>query len=113
MIEFKHRRPLVAQVHKALRGDIPFLHIIIGPRQVGKTTAAQQVAAAWGGETIFAAADAPCRPALNGSTPNGKTPFPVAAKGRKVLLVLDEVQKVKGWSEAVKLWDRSSAKARG
>ena len=49
MIEFKHRRPLVAQVHKALRGDIPFLHIIIGPRQVGKTTAAQQVAAAWGG----------------------------------------------------------------
>lgn len=114
MKEFKHRRPLVAEVHHALRRNLPFLHIIIGPRQVGKTTAAQQVAAAWGDETVFAAADAPLPPGPEWLHAQWENALSRCGKGRKVLLVLDEVQKVKGWSEVVKLlWDREQREGKG
>lgn len=114
MKEFKHRRPLVAEIHRSLRRNLPFLHIIIGPRQVGKTTAARQVAAAWGGETIFAAADAPLPPGPEWIQAQWENALSRCGKGRKVLLVLDEVQKVKGWSEVVKLlWDREQHEDKG
>ncbi|MBI4371311.1 MAG: ATP-binding protein [Elusimicrobia bacterium] len=114
MKEFKHRRPLVAEVLKALRQELPFLHVIMGPRQVGKTTAARQVAAAWGDETIFAAADAPLPPGPEWIHAQWENALSLCGKGRNVLLVLDEVQKVKGWSEAVKLlWDREQHEGKG
>ena len=114
MQEFKHQRPMVAEIHKSLQRNLPFLHIIIGPRQVGKTTAAQQVAAAWGDETIFAAADAPLPPGAEWIHAQWENALSRCGKGRKVLLVLDEVQKVKGWSEVVKLlWDREQREGKG
>ncbi len=114
MKEFKHQRPLVSEICKSLRGNLPFLHVIIGPRQVGKTTAARQVAAAWSDETIFAAADAPLPPGPEWIHAQWENALSRCGKGRKVLLVLDEVQKVKGWSEVVKLlWDREQREGKG
>lgn len=79
--------------------------MLIGPRQVGKTTAAVQVEQRLGWPTHSASADAP-RP----HPPEWiETQWRLArtkAKTRRVLLVLDEVQKIPGWSEVVKrLWD--------
>ncbi len=103
----EYQRPLVAEVLAALRKDLPFLHIITGPRQVGKTTAAEQVSRAWGEETVFAAADAPYPPGPEWIHSQWERAL-AAGGGGRVLLVLDEIQKVRGWSEVVKLlWDKA------
>lgn len=110
----EYKRPLVAQLEAALGQGLPFLHVITGPRQVGKTTAAEQAARAWRGPTVFAAADAPLPPGPEWIRAQWEQALAKAADGRKVLLVLDEVQKVSGWSETVKLlWDRERREKRG
>ena len=84
-----------------------FVQVLIGPRQVGKTTAAQQLAKRLGWPQVYAAADAPLPPGpewIETQWQLARTRPP--ARGQKTLLVLDEVQKARGWSETVKrLWD--------
>ena len=107
-------RPFVAKIEKALAADLPFLHIITGPRQVGKTTAAQQICSAWDGETVFAAADSPLPPGPEWIHAQWQLALARGGRGRRVLLVLDEIQKVTGWSETVKLlWDRAKREKQG
>lgn len=107
------KRALVGRLTQALRRDLPFLHVIIGPRQTGKTTAAGQAAEEWGGPTVFAAADAPLPPGPEWIHAQWERARAQAAGG-KVLLVLDEVQKVRGWSETVKaLWDEERRRKGG
>lgn len=114
MTENNYQRPLVAQLQEALRKDLPFLHVITGPRQSGKTTAATQAAKAWRGEAVFAAADAPLPPGPEWIHAQWANALSRCGKGQKVLLVLDEVQKVKGWSEVVKLlWDKEKRERKG
>lgn len=105
--QFSYQRPLVGLIAKALEKRLPFLHIITGPRQVGKTTAAAQIAGNWAGETVFAAADGPLPPGPDWLEAQWELALAKGRGGRRVLLVLDEIQKVRGWSETVKLlWDR-------
>ncbi|HOU90495.1 MAG TPA: ATP-binding protein [Polyangiaceae bacterium] len=100
-------RALVDELATALRRKPALLQVIVGPRQVGKTTAAEQLAERLGWPTVFAAADAPLPPGpewVEAQWRLARLKKPGA--GGKVLLVLDEVQKVVGWSESVKrLWD--------
>jgi len=100
-------RALVDELATALRRKPALLQVIVGPRQVGKTTAAEQLAERLGWPTVFAAADAPLPPGpewVEAQWRLARLKQPGA--GGKVLLVLDEVQKVVGWSESVKrLWD--------
>ncbi len=102
-----YERPLVAELIKALtRPKGPYrIQIVIGPRQVGKTTAALSVAEKWDGPTRYAAADEVLPPGPEWI----RTQWELGrrdAKKKRALLILDEVQKVPGWSEVVKgLWD--------
>lgn len=103
-------RPLAAELARRLREPRRFLQVVAGARQVGKTTAADQAVKRSGLPRRYATADEPtlrdrwwlarqweaARP-LAGSSPDGAA------------LVLDEVQKVEGWSETVKrLWDEDT-----
>ena len=103
----KYTRAIVGELTSALRDHAHLIHVLIGPRQVGKTTAAEQVVEQLGLPAHFAAADLPLPPGPEWI----ETQWRIAeAKSREVagpvLLVLDEVQKVPGWSEVVKgLWD--------
>lgn len=101
------RRAIVEELAVAFGRKLPLLQVIVGPRQVGKTTAAEQLARRLGWPTVFAAADAPLPPGpewIETQWARARVQKPGAAG--KVLLVLDEVQKVVGWSETVKrLWD--------
>src|SRR5450759_1955238 len=100
-------RALVEEIASALRRKPALVQIIVGPRQVGKTTAAQQLVTRLGWPSIFAAADAPLPPGPEWIETQWRLAR-MQKPGRtgKVLLVLDEVQKVTGWSEVVKrLWD--------
>lgn len=110
-----YERRTVTELERALKRKKNLLEILVGPRQVGKTTAAMQVAKRLGWPTIVASADAPLPPgpewvethwrrarAQLGTSP--RTP---------VLLILDEIQKVAGWEEIVKrLWDEDQRQDR-
>jgi predicted AAA+ superfamily ATPase len=97
-------RKVVDDLVSALRDGPPLLQILIGPRQVGKTTAGWDLARRLGWPCVFEAADL--------SPPPGpewiETHWLRARNlgGSPALLVLDEIQKVPGWSVTVKrLWD--------
>jgi predicted AAA+ superfamily ATPase len=96
---------MVERLARALARPPALIHLVVGPRQVGKTTAAQAVAARWDGPVRYAAADELLPPGPEWI----RTQWQLArrqGRDRPGLLVLDEVQKVPGWSEVVKgLWD--------
>ncbi len=97
-----------------IQAGSPFIQVICGPRQVGKTTAARQFMDSVGFSSLYATADSPVplppewleMQWLRAVREVEKTQTPV-------LLVLDEVQKIKGWSETIKsLWDQRPADVR-
>jgi hypothetical protein len=101
-------------LHERLRDDRRFIQVLSGPRQVGKTTLARQVSAEIGCPVHFASAD---EPTLEGRIWLQQQ-WDIArllardeyGKPRDALLVLDEAQKISGWSESVKrLWDEDTA----
>ncbi|MDZ7760293.1 MAG: ATP-binding protein [Desulfovermiculus sp.] len=94
-----------------LREDRPLMQVLLGPRQVGKTTAVLQACQEWSGPTVYASADAPAPPGGEWIEQAWNTAqFKSASAQKKVLLVLDEIQKVHNWAEHIKkLWDQSRA----
>ena len=100
-------RAIVAELSDALERRPPRLQVLVGPRQVGKTTAAAQVVARLGWPSHTASADAPLPHPPEWIETQWR--LARAAGRRRVLLVLDEIQKVRGWSEVVKrLWDEET-----
>jgi predicted AAA+ superfamily ATPase len=104
-------RPIVGELVAALERKLPLMEVLVGPRQVGKTTAASQVERRLGWPSIVASADAPLpHPPEWIETQWRLARAKAASERRRVLLVLDEIQKVPGWSEVVKrLWDEDLA----
>lgn len=101
-----YQRDLLSQLERGILRNPPLIQVLVGPRQVGKSTLAQQLCQRLERPYHLASADSP--------VPLGpewiETQWQIAsAKDTKkqVILILDEVQKIHGWSEAVKsLWDR-------
>ena len=101
-------RPHLQQVINRIQEDRKFIQVILGPRQVGKTTLVNQMVQKYEFESIVVSADAvsaadafwleqqweAARIKLNQSG------------AKEFLLVVDEIQKIDNWSETVKLlWD--------
>ncbi|MHB9068729.1 MAG: AAA family ATPase, partial [Sedimentisphaerales bacterium] len=93
-----------------------FIQVLAGPRQVGKTILAQQAIKNCGILTHYISADEPTlqdRTWLNQQWDIVRSKVTQAKKNRPVLLIIDEVQKITGWSETVKrLWDEDTAAKR-
>lgn len=94
-------RGLVSALQRRIREKSPLIQVVIGPRQVGKTTALK---AALGHEGIYHSADYP--------TPLSSATlikwWEDAEQDTSRLLAVDEIQKITNWSETVKyLWDKS------
>ncbi|HPO16651.1 MAG TPA: ATP-binding protein [Candidatus Hydrogenedentes bacterium] len=90
-----------------------FIQVLAGPRQVGKTTVAQQVLESVGIPCHYASADDPLLKDglwLEQQWETGRLQTRVAEGGKqKALLILDEIQKMPGWPEKVKrLWDEDT-----
>jgi len=106
-----YQRKLVKVLRDALSRPTSVIHVMIGPRQVGKTTIARQLEVSLGIPAIYATADSPTP--LDASwieTQWRRAVTTAAPTGGPLLLILDEVQKVRGWSEVLKaLWEKRGA----
>lgn len=91
---------------KALKNHPSVVHVLIGPRQVGKTTLARQLAKELPWPSVYASADGVLPPGPEWIETQWQAARRQAQTSKPVLLVLDELQKVRGWSETLKqLWD--------
>jgi len=96
-------RPLVGLLLKRLQAGHQPVQIVLGPRQVGKTTALEQVAARWKGPSHYATADLPAPPDADWVHAQWLVARQLAKAARqRTLLVLDEIQKIHRWSDVVK-----------
>lgn len=98
-------RRLVDDLHQRLLRPPHLLQVVTGPRQVGKTTAAHALAGRWRGPVHFAAADLPMPPGPEWIETHWRMARRLTGP-EPALLMLDEIQKVRGFGEVVKaMWD--------
>ena len=107
-----YERPASETLARRLTEPRRFIQVIAGPRQVGKTTLAQQVAARLDVPVRYASADEPTLRGAGWIAEQWEAARLETGAGDGIL-VLDEVQKVEGWAESVKrLWDEDSRSGR-
>jgi predicted AAA+ superfamily ATPase len=105
-----YQRPQFAILSHRLDEPRRIIQVVAGPRQVGKTTLVQQVCEDSGLPVQFASADEPTLRGPEWITQQWEIARLLQTE-RGAVLVLDEVQKVGGWSETVKhLWDEDTRK---
>lgn len=93
-------------IAKRLKEKKCFIQVILGPRQVGKTTAIHQVLEDISMPSHYAAADLPAPPETAWIARQWELARMKLTGDRPVVLVLDEIQKVAHWSGEVKrLWE--------
>lgn len=110
-----YQRPQAATLAERLAEPRRFLQVVAGPRQVGKTTLVQAVVEGAGLAHRFASADEPTLRGPEWIAQQWDAARLLAADTGKpgAVLVLDEIQKIPGWSETVKrLWDEDTRKRR-
>ena len=109
-----YHRPVYQTLFARLSESRKFLQVLAGPRQTGKTTIIRQVMESLKIECHYASADEPTlqsRAWIEQQWELGRLLAREAGNKAGALLVLDEIQKVVGWSETVKrLWDADTAK---
>jgi hypothetical protein len=106
-----YRRPQAEILARRLAEPRRFVQVVAGPRQVGKTTLAQQVLEAGDTPSMLASADEPALRDAAWLAAQWERARLVAADAGKdgAVLALDEVQKISRWSETVKrLWDEDT-----
>jgi uncharacterized protein len=105
-----YERPFVAKLEKRLLAERPLIQVLVGPRQVGKTTGIRQLLARYSQNNHYANADdllVADRTWLLEQWQKAQL------LGDGTLLVIDEIQKIPNWSETLKLlWDRNSGTLR-
>ena len=98
-----YQRPFVAQLAQRLQGPLPFIQVLVGPRQVGKTTGVRQLLAQQQWPAHYANADDVLVSDRSWLLQQWQQALLL---GDGALLVVDEIQKVPNWPETIKaLWD--------
>ena len=103
-------RPFVPRLQARLAETAPLIQVLVGPRQVGKTTGVRQLLARWQGALHYANAD----DLFTADRSWLLAQWQAAARlGEGALLVIDEIQKAPNWSETIKsLWDAAPHRLR-
>lgn len=97
------QRPFVAQLAQRLDATSPLMQVLVGPRQVGKTTGVRQLMAQCRYPQYYASADDVLVSDRSWLLEQWQQALLL---GDGALLVVDEIQKVPNWPETIKaLWD--------
>jgi len=99
-----YERSFVSQLEQRLLAENTRIQVLVGPRQVGKTTGIKQLLARYPYASHYANAD----DLLNTDRTWLLEQWQKSVSlGGQALLVIDEIQKVPNWSETIKsLWDK-------
>jgi len=104
------QRPFVARLAQRLQGAAPLIQVLVGPRQVGKTTGVRQLMAQGPWPTHYASADDVLVSDRSWLLEQWQQALLL---GDEALLVVDEIQKVPNWPETIKaLWDAQPGRLR-
>ena len=104
------KRPLFQTLRTRLEEPRRFIQALAGARQTGKTTLVRQVLEALPIPSHYATADEPALKDRHWIEQQWEAGRRAAVRGEGAVLVLDEIQKLGGWSETVKrLWDSDTA----
>ncbi len=107
-------RPMFDVLRDRLQEPRRFMQVLIGPRQTGKTTLAQQIMDSLDIPSHYASADEPTlkdRIWIEQQWEVARTRSRSNEPSHRALFILDEIQKLPGWSETVKrLWDEDTAR---
>ncbi|MDE3045767.1 MAG: ATP-binding protein [Verrucomicrobiota bacterium] len=104
------KRLIYQQVFKRLQDKRKFIQVLLGPRQVGKTTLVLQVCEEIEKPCHYASADVATLQSLSWLQQQWEVARQKAKEGKKgAILIIDEVQKIPHWSDTVKaLWDEDT-----
>lgn len=104
------KRDFTTMLEQRLRGPLNFIQVVLGPRQVGKTTGLQQIVSGWRGPSLMVSADEVAVPRGDWLAVQWER---ARRLGENALFVVDEVQKIPDWSGTVKyLFDQDRAARR-
>jgi len=109
--KYMFERPYLKSVKARIEEPRKFIQVILGPRQVGKTTMVTQLVSQLSIPNLFESADA-----ISVTNATWITQVWESARLRlkasettEFLLVIDEIQKIDNWSEVVKQqWDKDT-----
>ena len=93
------KRKFTKRLQERLTEDLNFIQVVLGPRQVGKTTGLQQIVKKWPGPTLMVTADEMITPSRDWLVLQWEK---ARHLGKGALFVVDEVQKIPDWGESVK-----------
>ena len=103
-----YKRLIFNDIMERLHEPVSRIQVLLGPRQVGKTTLATQIIEAYPEPTYYASADDPTLQSLAWIEQCW-----LNARAQAEVLMLDEIQKIPNWSSFVKkLWDEDKRKKR-
>ena len=103
------QRPQTTVLEARLGEPRRFIQVVAGPRQVGKSTVAQQATQHLSLPVRHASADEPTLRGPEWIAQQWEAARLSIADSTGAVLVLDEIQKIPAWSEAVKrLWDEDT-----
>ena len=100
------KRPVFKQILNRVQEPRRFMQVLLGPRQVGKTTLALQVTKALDRPYHFVSADTATLQDFAWLQQQWEVARHKVVKGKGCVLVIDEVQKIPNWSDVIKSeWD--------
>jgi predicted AAA+ superfamily ATPase len=96
-------RSFVSLLEQRLGGNSPLIQVLVGPRQVGKTTGVRQLLDRFQNPFFYANADGVLVSDQSWLLEQWQKAL---ALGEGALLVVDEIQKIPNWAEGIKaFWD--------
>lgn len=103
------KRPIFDLLVKRLQEPRKFIQVLLGPRQVGKTTLAMQAAKAINKPSHYISADLATLQNVVWIQQQWEVARSMVEPAEGALLIIDEVQKIPHWSDTIKaLWDQDT-----
>jgi predicted AAA+ superfamily ATPase len=107
-----YHRPIFNEILERVKTPRKFIQVLVGPRQVGKTTLSHQLEEVLPFETIYASADGLSVGDVQWIGQQWERARLKSKQSGDVLLILDEIQKIHQWSESVKrYWEEDTKKS--
>jgi uncharacterized protein len=105
------KRAFVDTLFQRLSDNPRFINVVLGPRQVGKTTGVLQLEGEWKGKFIYENADSVFSSKTDWLKEKWLQARLFTKSSDRVILIIDEVQSIPDWSLVIKgLWDEDKRK---